>query len=223
MGKKILVVAAHADDEALGCGGTIAKHTKAGDEVHLVIIADGVSSRVDSNDYLLLRRKDARQKAQEVLGISKTWELDLPDNMLDSIPLLKIVQKLESILKFFPPEVIYTHYYDDLNVDHRITAQAVLTACRPQPNFSVTEILGFEVLSSTEWTINNQKPFAPSFFVDISTTVDIKLNALKAYSEEMRPAPHSRSIDHAVSLAQHRGMSIGRAFAEGFYVYRLVR
>jgi LmbE family N-acetylglucosaminyl deacetylase len=221
--KTVLVVAAHADDEALGCGGTIARHVEEGDAVHLVLMADGVHSRSESSETDLARRIEASKRAQSILGASSSQSLELPDNKMDSVPLLEIVQKLEPILAEIQPSVIYTHHHGDLNVDHRLTYAAVMTVCRPVPDLSVREIYGFEVLSSTEWSTQQTSPFLPDYFVDITQQLRTKLDALEAYAEEMRKLPHSRSMSHAEVLAHHRGYSVGVDAAEAFEVYRIIR
>jgi N-acetylglucosamine malate deacetylase 1 len=221
--KTVLVVAAHADDEALGCGGTIARHVEEGDTVHLVLMADGVHSRRESSEVDLARRVEASKRAQSILGISFSQSLELPDNKMDSVPLLEIVQKLEPIVEEIQPSVVYTHHHGDLNIDHRLTHAAVMTACRPVPGSSVREIYGFEVLSSTEWATQKGSPFLPDYFVDITQQLRTKLGALEAYAEEMRKPPHSRSMAHAEVLAHHRGYSIGVDAAEAFEVYRIIR
>ena len=223
MSRVVLVVAAHADDEALGCGGTIARHTADGDSVHLLLIADGVTSRLNVNPDDLMCRDKASEKASEILGIKTSYRLGLPDNRLDSIPLLDIVRELEIIIKKIMPRVIYTHHHGDLNVDHRRTQEAVMTACRPQPGCPVKEIYGFEVPSSTEWATPYRAPFLPSVFVDISDYLLTKKSAIEAYTEEMRPEPHSRSMGHVLALAAHRGYTVGVKAAEAFMVYRLIR
>jgi LmbE family N-acetylglucosaminyl deacetylase len=221
--KIVVVVAAHADDEALGCGGTIARHVADGDNVHVVFIADGVSSRIASNGDDHKQRQSAADCAHAILGIEKAYYLALPDNRLDSLALLDIVQPLEVVLREIQPQVVYTHHHGDLNVDHRITQQAVMIACRPQPGFCVREIYTFEIMSSTEWATPNHNPFLPSYYVDIGEYLESKLNALRAYQLEMRDAPHSRSIEHIEQLARHRGLSVGYHAAEAFSVVRIVR
>lgn len=149
--------------------------------------------------------------------------LELPDNKMDSVPLLEITQKLELVLEDIQPSVIYTHHHGDLNIDHRLTHAVVMTACRPVPDSSVCEIFGFEVLSSTEWSSQQTSPFVPNYFVDITQQLRTKLDALEAYAEEMRSSPHSRSMAHVEVLARHRGFSIGVDAAEAFEVYRIIR
>lgn len=223
MSKTVLVVAAHADDEALGCGGTIAKHVASGDHVHVVFVADGVTSRPGAGKDELVRRQQATENARNILGISTTAFLDLPDNRLDSLPLLDIVQPLEAIISKRLPEIIYTHHYGDLNVDHRLVHQAVMTTCRPLPGNTVREILTFEVMSSTEWSSTGLTPFLPNLFVDISAHMQTKLQAIEAYALEMRAPPHSRSAQHMQCLAQHRGSCVGINAAEAFMVMRALR
>ena len=221
--KTVLVVAAHADDEALGCGGTIARHVEEGDAVHLVFMADGVRSRKKASNEDLTRRIKASKRAQSILGVSFSQLVGLPDNKMDSVPLLEIIQKLEQILEEIKPSIVYTHHHGDLNIDHRMTHDAVMTACRPQPNSSVRQIFGFEVLSSTEWATQQNSPFLPNYFVDITQQLRTKLDALEAYVEEMREPPHSRSMAHAKVLAHHRGYGVGVDAAEAFAVYRIIR
>lgn len=222
MSKTVLVVAAHADDEALGCGGTIAKHAAAGDQVHAVFVADGVTSRPGGEPDELKRRKQATGDACAILGVSTIEFLGLPDNRLDSLALLDIVQMLEEVIGRIRPDVVYTHHYGDLNVDHRITHQAAMTACRPLPGSTVREIYTFEVISSTEWNSAGLAPFIPNLYVDIGAYIETKLKSLEAYAPEMRNPPHSRSLEHARSLAKHRGNCVGVDAAEAFMVMRVL-
>lgn len=221
MSKSILVVAAHPDDETLGCGGAIARHVAEGDLVHVVFMADGVSSR-EAPHAELSRRNQARDRALQILGVNELHVLDFPDNRMDSLPLLDVVKSLEELVSKIKPYRVYTHHRGDLNVDHRVTHEAVLTACRPLPGASVREILAFEIMSSTEWSTPGFLPFTPNAFIDISEYLPRKLDALFAYEVEMRPTPHSRSVCHVENLARHRGYTVGVDAAEGFEVVRLV-
>jgi LmbE family N-acetylglucosaminyl deacetylase len=217
----ILVVASHADDEVLGCGGAIARHVAEGADVHVTFMTDGVGSRgFDLSNDIRCRNK-ARDKALEILGIADLHVLDFPDNRMDSVPLLDVVQSLEAIVQQVQPKRIYTHHHGDLNVDHRVTHQAIVTACRPMPGTSVSQILAFEVMSSTEWATPSVAPFVPNAFVDISNYLSIKLEALAAYEIEMRLPPHSRCFMHIEALARHRGNSVGVHAAEAYELVRL--
>jgi len=223
---KVLAVVAHPDDEVLGCGGTLARHAKDGADVNVLILADGVGSRF-FNDNTMASKKEvtAREnmtlRAAELMGIKKTIFLRLPDNKMDSIPLLDIIREVEDHIKQFCPNIIYTHHSGDVNIDHRLTHEAVITVCRPQPGFNVSTILCFESPSSTEWQPpKSNTPFAPDWFVDISGELDIKRKALKEYSSEVRQWPHTRSEEAVVSLARWRGASVGVAAAEAFVLAR---
>jgi len=219
MSKKVLVVAAHTDDEALGCSGTIAKHIANGDCVHLLFMIDGVASRSESED--VDSRLTAARDAAKILKVSSLTNLDFPDNKMDSIPLLDIIKEIESKVEELQPEVIYTHHIGDLNVDHQATHKAVMTACRPQPGFCVKEIYAFEVLSSTEWNAPGVAVFSPNVFIDITDYIDIKKQVLEVYSEEMRQPPHSRSVDNALRLNILRGNTVGVDYAEAFELIRM--
>lgn len=219
---KILVVAAHADDEALGCGGTIARHALEGDDVKVVTMTNGVSSRNLASEEDKDRRKAAFHKSIQILGAGVLETFDFPDNMMDSAPMLDVAKSLEMVSCEFLPEIVYTHHVGDLNIDHKITKNAVETAFRPTPESSVKALYSFEVLSSTSWSLNNN-PFVPNFFVDISKTIDIKIRALKAYTEEIKEAPHARSLESVEALATYRGHSVGLQKAEAFTTIRTIK
>ena len=215
----VLVVAAHPDDEALGCGGTIARHVAAGDEVSCVFLADGATSR-NSREDVSAREQQARCAAN-VLGIGELYFAHFADNRMDAVALLDVVQTIEEIIAQLTPEIVYTHHGGDLNVDHRITHQAVLTACRPQPNHPVRAVYGFEIPSSTEWAPPGSLPvFTPMRFVDISAHLTQKREALECYADEMRPWPHARSYEAVEALCRVRGASVGVKAAEAFTVIR---
>jgi LmbE family N-acetylglucosaminyl deacetylase len=224
---KVLCVAAHPDDEVLGCGGTLARHAAAGDEVHVCLVAEGLTSRITASSAggsasELAELAAAARRADALLGVRETLLLGLPDNRLDELPRLDVIQRIEAVLASVRPEVVYTHAACDLNLDHQIVHEAVLTACRPVPGQRVRRILCFEVPSSTEWRGAGSAPaFVPNWFVDISATLAAKRAALGEYAGEMRPWPHARSIDACEHLARWRGASVGVAAAEAFMLARL--
>lgn len=222
MNKTVLVVAAHSDDEALGCSGTISKHIEQGDSVHLLFMTDGVASR-SAKVNNKKKRLTAAQGVAEILGVDTLTNLNFPDNRMDSIPLLDVVKEIEDKISQVQPEVIYTHHIGDLNIDHQITHKAVITACRPHPGFCVRKIYAFEVLSSTEWQTPGVESFCPNMFIDITDYIDIKKQVLKVYSAEMHQTPHSRSIDNAIRLNAVRGNSIGVDYAEAFVLIRMIQ
>lgn len=226
MFNKVLVIAAHPDDEILGCGGTISKHIKNGDEVHIVILAEGMTSRQEKRNREeeaenLSLLSQAAHKAHEIIGSTSLHLHDFPDNRMDSIDLLDIVKVIEDFIKKFEPSIVYTHHVGDVNIDHVIIHKAVVTACRSLPNHPVKTLLFFEVPSSTEWQLPDSAPyFKPNWFVNISDTLDLKLKALKAYNIEMRDWPHPRSNRAVEHLACWRGATIGVDAAEAFILGR---
>jgi LmbE family N-acetylglucosaminyl deacetylase len=221
MSKKILVVVAHPDDEILGVGGTILKHVKNGDKVSILILSDGETSRGDKAD--IVKRQKQAEKVKKSLGVKELILKSMPDNKFDSVPLLEIVKKVEEVVYKIKPETIYTHNPNDLNIDHRLTCEAVLTSCRPQPNFFVKNILVFETLSSTEWQIkDSQHFFCPTQYVDISKFINKKIEVLKVYKNELRQYPHPRSIEGVSVLAKFRGMEVGLKYAEAFQIIRVI-
>lgn len=224
--RKVLVVAAHPDDEVLGCGGTIARHTALGDEVSVMIVAEGITSRSPENKRAAATRdlaglSAAATAANKALGVQRLDLLAFPDNRLDSVDLLDLIRCVEAEIALWRPEIVYTHHAGDVNVDHCILNDAVVAACRPQPGHCVRTLLFYEVASSTEWRpAASRTPFAPDWFVDISAHWATKRRALEAYASEMRPAPHPRSVDALEHLAGWRGASVGCAYAEAFMLGR---
>ena len=222
--KSILVLAAHPDDEVLGCGGTIAKLADQSAIVHVAFLADGVFSRdgdtVVQQEGLHVRRT-AAQKACGILGVTSVSFGEFPDNRMDTVALLDITKALEELIARHQPEVVFTHHAGDVNIDHRRMHEAVVTACRPQRDHPVKTLLCFEVPSSTEWQLPGSAPiFAPNWFVNISDTLSRKLAALDAYATELRDWPHPRSWQGVEHLAHWRGATVGVNAAEAFMLGR---
>jgi LmbE family N-acetylglucosaminyl deacetylase len=234
--KQVLVCAAHPDDEVLGCGGTIARHVADGDRVSVLWMTDGVGSRFygadrlshgDDWDKACVARNNAALRATEILGVQdcgRLWDRSsglayaLEDQRLDISGVAACAKAIEDA--DVKPQIIYTHHLGDLNADHRITAQAVLTAFRPVPGSSVEAIYAFEVPSSTEWGLS---PFVPDTFIDVTGMYfGKKVQALGAYETEMREWPHPRSFRAIEALAQWRGASAGIQYAESFQTLRRV-
>ena len=219
-GLSILVVVAHPDDEVLGVGGAIARYCRGGEKVHILIVADGETSRSGRSTGAVEKRIHAAAAAAKILGAQVPQMLGFADQRLDTVTLLEIVRQIETIVRETSPYIVYTHHPSDLNNDHRIVAMATLTACRPLGDTPVRNIYAFETPSSTEWSPPGPMNFVPRRFVDISATLRIKLDALRCYSDEMRPFPHPRSNKAIEALAHWRGATAGFAAAEAFDVLR---
>jgi LmbE family N-acetylglucosaminyl deacetylase len=226
MADSVLVVAAHPDDEVLGCGGTIARHADAGDVIHVLIAAEGATSRQQRRDRgeateALSALAEAARLATAILGATGVELLDLPDNRLDSLDRLDLVKIIEERIAIHQPSIVYTHHAGDVNVDHRRLHEAVVTACRPTPAHAVKRLLSFEVASSSEWQPSGSAPpFQPNWFVDISSQWQRKRSALESYASEMRPWPHARSMEALEHLARWRGAQVGVQAAEAFTLLR---
>ncbi|OGP71642.1 MAG: hypothetical protein A2Y80_07095 [Deltaproteobacteria bacterium RBG_13_58_19] len=223
---KVLVIAAHPDDEALGCGGTLLRHKAQGDRLSICLLGDGVSSRGQQGKVLKQALKD-RGRAAAAFAAFVQAELHLiggfKDNQFDTAPFLKIVQAVEGLVRSYQPDLVYTNHGGDLNIDHAITARAVLTALRPGCGHQVKRLLAFEVLSSTEWQSPAlAEPFAPNVFVDITPFLPGKLAALACYQEELKAFPFPRSREGVEHLAAFRGLQAGVKAAEAFMLIREV-
>ena len=217
MSSSVLVVAAHPDDEILGPGGTLRRHAVEGDVVHALIVCEGETIRYRDREVGLAEH--ARQAA-EIIGFSSVELLGFPDQRLDTISLIDIIAAIEKKIRHTRPRVIYTHFRGDLNRDHRLVAEAVAVASRPIDDH-IEEVLGFETASSTEWS--PAQPFVPDHFVEITSTLAAKLDAMSRYASEVRPAPHPRSLESLRSRAAYWGSCVLVDAAEAFMVYRRVR
>jgi LmbE family N-acetylglucosaminyl deacetylase len=220
----LLVVAAHPDDETLGCGGTIARAAAAGVATHVLFLSDGVTSRgrdaVAAADEIA-HRQEAAHAAAKLLGAEPPIFGDLPDNSMDSLPLIEIVRRVEASVAAIRPATVITHHGGDLNIDHQLAHRATLTACRPLPGASVRALWCFETVSSTEWASEaSGTPFVPTLFIDVSAHLDRKLAAADCYATEMRQVPHARSRENLAALARVRGATVGTNAAEAFVVVR---
>jgi len=231
---KILIVVAHPDDEVLGMGGTILKHSKNRDDITIAYLTTGISSRRSSNynnssNYKITKsnqqkikkqinelKKDAI-KSSKILNIKNVLFFDFPDNELDTIPLLKIIKTVEKLVEKVKPDRIYTSHFGDLNIDHRTVYESVITACRPTGLF-VKEIITFEILSSTEWSFSND--FKPNYFVEIEKELPGKIKAMKVYKNEIRDFPHPRSVENISITAKKWGTVSGFNAAEAFQIIR---
>jgi N-acetylglucosamine malate deacetylase 1 len=219
----VVVIAAHANDEVFGCGGTIARMADEGRTVHIVLLADGETSCAGAGAATGATRAAATAKACRVLGCTSTETLELPHNCLDELALLNLVNQVESVIKRHRASTVLTHHSADVSVDHRIAHEAVLAACRPQPGHSAGELLFFEIASSTEWRPPaSSRTFIPNLFVDISATLARKLDALRAYESELREFPHPRSLEAVEARARWRGATAGFDAAEALVVGRKI-
>lgn len=224
---KVLVVAAHPDDEVLGCGGTIARLARDGHEVHIAIVGEGITSRYRSREEAPLEEiRSLHQQAQvaaQILGARNVIQYALPDNRLDTVPLLDVVKIIEDVIQSLRPDVVYTHHGGDLNLDHALLHRACLVATRPAAESTVRAVYAYEVPSSTDWAFQQFEPvFRPNFFVDISSVLQIKIEAMKAYASELRRFPHPRSLETIRASAERWGSVAGLAAAEAFHVVRII-
>jgi len=224
--KTVLVIVAHPDDEILGCGGTIAKLTKAGYEAFTVILGEGITSRFDGADSekkreLIKELKQQAAKANKIIGVKDVMIYNFPDNRLDTVPLLDIVKTIEKVKNKIKPDIIFTHYEKDLNIDHRVVYKAVITASRPLSSETVKEIYSFEVLSSTEW--NYPLSFSPDVFFEINDTLKCKIRSIKTYRSELRESRHPRSLKGVLLNAEYWGIKTGLKYAEAFKSVRIIK
>ncbi|MCT8977412.1 PIG-L family deacetylase [Clostridium sp. CX1] len=224
--EKILVIAAHPDDEILGCGGTIKRLIDEGNEAYSLILSDGTTSRHGNLTEVVLEeiknRLKQSQAAAKIIGYKELFFCQFVDNSFDKDTLLDIVKAIEKYIVLLKPSIIFTHHYGDLNIDHQRTFQAVQTASRPMVNCPVKELYCFETFSATEWSFIDKDKFVPNYFVNIETTLKDKLQAIKCYKSELRQFPHPRSIEGLETAARRWGTVIGCNYAEAFELVRKI-
>jgi LmbE family N-acetylglucosaminyl deacetylase len=221
IGKQVLVVAPHPDDEVLGCGGAIARHTDCGDDVHILVV-----TRADPELYPDDDEDDFRQEvkaAHQLLGVASTTYLDFPAPRLDTIAGYQLADAIAQVIRQVQPHTIYLPHHGDLHTDHQRVYQATLVASRPINGCSVRQLLCYETLSETDWSPTRaDSVFIPSVFIDIEHHLATKLKAMACYSTELKPFPHPRSLDALEALARVRGATAGLAAAEAFAVVRQI-
>ena len=223
----VLVIAAHPDDEILGCGGTLAKLKKNGFEIHIFFLSDGITARYEKKDFNSIKvQKEIKNRNLQAVNALK--KIGVKKNnisfgtrdccRLDQVPLIDLVKDIEKELDVVKPKIIFTNWHNDLNIDHKITNNALRVAVRPVNKNYIEEILSFEVLSSTEW--NSLDSFNPNYFVDISNFIDLKCKSFNQYKDEIRKKPHPRTIENIKALAKYRGGQSGFNYAEAFFLIK---
>jgi LmbE family N-acetylglucosaminyl deacetylase len=223
-----LIIAAHPDDEVLGCGGTIARFTNEMKDVFVAILGEGITSRYNKREHAdvstLETLRNSSKRVSEFLGVKELFLYDLPDNRFDTIPLLDIVKIIEALIDKVKPSTIFTHHGGDLNIDHSIIHRATLTATRPVAGQSIKQVYAYEVPSSTEWAFDQfSQVFRPNVFIDIGTTLEKKIKAMELYESEVHPFPHPRSPEALRALAMRWGAAAGLEAAEAFDLIREIR
>lgn len=223
---KTLIIVAHPDDETLGCGGTIARIINAGGDVRVIIMGEGSSGRFENYDAAnqkirsaIEQRRQCAVSALKILGVDDVIFHELPCGRFDTVPALKINKIIEKEIAEYKPKSIFTHFYDDTNIDHRAIFNSVNIATRPIWQFGVPNVYLMEILSSTEWRYVNS--FQPNLFVDIRNNIQQKIDAFDCYAaSEAKPFPFPRSPEGLLNSAHFRGMQVGIECAESFYTVR---
>jgi LmbE family N-acetylglucosaminyl deacetylase len=218
---KILVLAAHSDDEVLGCGATIARLAKEGHSVIPVIICENASVRYRQEMQTNLEEWSRRSSA--ILGILEPIFEQMPDQKLDTYSALDMAQRLEKIIHDVRPEIIFTHHGGDINKDHRVVFEATMVAARPLPGSKVRSIYSYETISSTEWAATDYyAKFNPNIYYDVNDTLALKLEAFSQYKTEIREYPHPRSLEAIEIRAKDWGARVGLMAAEAFQLIRTI-
>lgn len=216
---KILVVATHPDDEVLGCGGLIARHSKLGDEVNVLVVTRGSEDLFDPLQIETTRGE--LKRAHKILGIKKVSFLDFPAPKLDGVPGHILADSLKDAFCQFQPDLLLLPHFGDLHSDHKAVFHSSMVAARPNLDKNISKILCYETLSETEWALPiPSESFLPTFYVDISEFLDLKLKAMACYASQLKEFPHSRSLQALESLARYRGASVHLNAAEAFYLVR---
>jgi LmbE family N-acetylglucosaminyl deacetylase len=216
---RVLVVAAHPDDEVLGMGGTIAAHTDRGDALRVLVVTDGSSAQYPGDADIRARKEEEARRAAAELGIDDYVHLDLPDMRLDTLEHVAVNRVIEEHVRDFGPEVVYT-VHPDVNADHRVLFDSVAVATRPTPGHPVRRLLTYAPTSSTEWTPAAVNWFVPNWYVDVTATLERKVAAFAHYETERREYPHPRSERAIRAAAEFHGTACGLELAEPFVLVR---
>jgi LmbE family N-acetylglucosaminyl deacetylase len=220
MSARILVVAAHPDDEILGMGGTIAKHAQhEGAEIAVLWVSDGSTGQYPGNREILERKFKEAEQAARTLGVVHCMQRELPNMRLDTVPHIDVNRVVEDAVEEFRPDTVYT-VHPDVNLDHRAVFQSVMVATRPRAGCPVRRVLSYATTSAVEWTPPFETSFAPNWFSNITDTIEDKVSAFACYTTETRPWPHPRSSRAIRANAQTWGTWVGWDCAEPFLLVR---
>lgn len=214
--KNILVLAAHPDDEMLGCGGALQYYKSIGYTTFTCIVTDGSSSQYPDNQKLLKQKKQECSRANKFLGVEEIFFLDFPDMQLATIPQIKLNDSIAQIASKVKPEIIFTPTNHDLNQDHAIVYFSSLVVTRPPT--SVKKIYAYEVASSTE--TNPVSAFLPNSFLNIDNRLARKIKAFGFYNTEQRPPPNARNKEGITTFASYRGLQCGCKYAEAYQLIK---
>lgn len=218
---KVLVIAPHPDDEVLGCGGVMAKRAAAGDEVWVCIVSEG-KEPMYSREFII-NEENEMKSAHQKLGVSYSIMLRFPTAKLDTVPQHELNDKLADVVEMVQPEEVYIPHHGDIHRDHQIVADAAMVALRPNREHKVGRVLAYETVSETDWNVpSQQNAFIPNVYENIDNHLCDKVNAMQAYKSQLQENPAARSISSIVSLATHRGNTVGMKSAEAFMLIREV-
>lgn len=216
---RVLVIAPHPDDEVLGCGGSIAKHTADGGEVFVAVATKGCKP-LFSLESVEQVRSECRE-ADRLLGVKETLFLDFPAAMLETVPRHELNGRLSGLIQDIRPDTVYLPHRGDMQQDHKMIADACMVALRPKYSHTVKRILAYETLSETGWDIpNTTNAFIPSVYCDISEFLEKKIAAMQIYQTQVCDFPGARSLEAVKALAVHRGTMVGLEAAEAFSIIR---
>lgn len=218
----VLVIAPHPDDEVLGCGGTIAKHSANDDDVFVCVMTKGYKPLfAEELEHIV---KNECRKADSILGVKETIFLDFPAAMLEEVPRYKLNDSIVSQVKKIKPDIVYIPHRGDMQIDHKMIVDAAMVALRPKYEHIVSKIYAYETLSETGWDIpNTTNDFIPNSYNDISDFLEKKLQAMKMFSTQLAKYPNARSIDAIRALAMYRGSMMSMMAAEAFSIIRELR
>jgi LmbE family N-acetylglucosaminyl deacetylase len=220
--KKILVIAPHPDDEILGCGGTMIKNIKEGNEVYVCIVTKGYPPLFNA-ERTELNRKDT-MACHKAIGVKETFYLDFPSTQLETVPRFEFNGKILDVVRRLTPDEVYIPHWGDMQKDHQIVAEACMVAVRPKYMPQVKRVYGYETMSETAWNAPNiQNEFIPNVFVDISDTLEEKKMALSYFKLQVSDFPDARSLEAIEALAKYRGALMNLMAAEAFMLIREIR
>ena len=225
---RVLVVAAHPDDDILGCGATMRRLVKQASSVRVLFLGEGSTCRYEGDQVntkeaqtAIKQRQKFAHEALDVLGVDDYVFHDLPCGRFDTTPIIDAGKRVESEIAAFLPDTIFTHFAHDTNNDHRVTFQATLQATRPGAMNQVDNLISFEILSSTEWKFIDV--FTPNLFINIENEIDAKIESFGKYSTEQGSFPFPRSPKGIMVQSNMRGMQVGCHNAEAFCIVRSIQ
>ncbi len=216
----VLVIAAHPDDETLGCGGALLRRRAEGARIHWCVVTSMQNPALFPPERVARREQELRA-VTDAFGFTTTHRLERPCASLDEICRGALIADLARVVAETRAAEVYVPHRADVHSDHRVVFEAAFSAVKSFRNPTVRRVLMMETPSETEFApALPDCAFVPNVFMDVTPYMERKLEIMRLYEGEMAPPPFPRSDAKIRALSAHRGAAAGCEYAEAFMLLK---